>query len=292
MKTKWIAVLVLCAMAAAFFLGAKGVVKLDRDEAAEASGSKQDMLIGLLLVPVTEDGRFEREAEALTENYPGEDADPFAAFCEESGAIRFMNLRVRIGDKLEQEYYRPVVDPVFSDFGNYLSDDGVSFRGTLLMTTPDAAAVDFSWFYVYQKSDGSLYTQPTMGASIGASGGSMTVTDREEYTETVDGETKTSYVELVLTMQSVNQPTAYDVLAFDTAHALLERTSYAPGGFPEALQLPDGTAYVLVEQLENGEDGPAVERTIYQPEDYGFHPYCNRGDGLCEAQYCEFVWPE
>ena len=248
------------------------------------------MLVGLLLVPVTEDGRFSQEARTLTEDCSEEDTDPFAAFCEKSGAIRFMILRVQIGDKLEQAYY-PVVDPVFSDFGTAFSDDGVSFRGTLLLTKPDTAAVEFNWFCVYQKSDGSLYTQPTMGASIG-NGDSMTRTNREEYTETVDGETKTSYRELVLTMQSVNVPAAYELLAFDASHVLLERTTYAPDEIPEALRLPDGTAYVLVECREIGEYGPTVSRTIYQLEDYGFHPYCDRGDGLCETQYCEFFWPQ
>ena len=290
MKTKWIAILVLCAMAAAFFLGAKGVVKLNQDEAAETSDSKHDMLVGLLLVPETDDCRFEQEAATLTEAYPEKDTEPFAAFCEKSGAIRFLSYFEMNEETDERVCWVPVVDPYFTDLGTYVTDDGVSLRGTIL-TMPDIT-VEFDWFYVYQKYDGSLYTKPTEGIWLGQSGGSMTVTGREEYTETFNGETKTSYSEVVLTIQGVNHPTAYDVLAFDAAHVLLERTTYAPDAIPEALRLPGGTAYVLVERREIGADGPTVSRTIYQAEDYGFDPYCDRGDGLCETQYCEFVWPE
>lgn len=288
MKTKWIVILVLCAMAAAFFLGAKGVVKLNQDEAAESSGSKQDILVGLLLVPETEDYRFEQEAGNLTEDFSEGDTDPFAAFCEKSGAIRFLIYLVKDGKEDERGYWMPLHDSVFSDFDTYISGDGLSLQGTLLLTTP----VDFSWFYVYQKSDGSLYTKQTMGASMGGSGGSMTVTDREDYTETVNGESKNSYRELALTMQSVHSPNAYDVLSFNEAHVLLDQRSFAPDGIPESLQFPDGTAYVLIERRGNGEDGPTVERNIYQPEDQGFHPFFDRGDGLCETQYCEFIWPK
>lgn len=294
MKTKWIACLLLCAMVAAFLLGAKGIVNLHDSETSELESGSQDMLVGYLLVPSTDDGSFGDEAMNLTERITGEDAEPFADFCEKTGALRFLYLYINYDNNEEgRGYYKSVVDPVFTDIKTSVAagdaDNGVSFAGTMLLTP--AVDLNYSWFRVYEKPDGSFYTSSTIGIWFGGSG-SMTNTERAESTRTINGVETTYYTELVLTLEGVNLPTGYVILSFDADHELLERIEYTSDELPESLKLPDGTAYVLVERQEISEDGPTVNRSLYQSTDDGFHLYFDRGDGICESSYCELIWPE
>lgn len=307
MKTKWIALILACLIALGFFLGASGTVDLSRAESGDAKpgseGKEQDVLAGLLLVPRSdgddEQAIFEAEKKLLNTVYElGEDFDPFADFCAETGALRFIYCNVA-EEGCERGYYKPIVDTVFMDtgvevFSNWDESSGTNaasnkFRGTMLYT--GGAYRSCAQFQIFQKPSGALYAVPVMGFGFPGSGGSMTQTFRGDYSTTKDGKSVDSYTEIKLTVKSVNRPERCAILQFDADGKLLARTEYAPEEVPESISLRADTAYLILEQQETGWEGPVVNRTLYQKNETYLNSFYDRGDGICETCCCELIWP-
>ena len=305
MKTKWIALTLACLVALGFFLGASGTVDLSRAESGDAQpGSeavKQDVLVGLLLVPVSDyddSAMIEAERRLLNSVYElREDSEPFADFCAETGAIRFLYANVA-EEGIERGYYKSFMDSVFTDTGVWVSANwdessdttvtSTKFRGTLLCT--DAAYRSCNLFRILQKPGGELYAVSELGFGF-PDGGSMTQTFRGDYSTTKDGKSMDWYTEIELTVKSVNRPERCAFLQFGADGKLLARTEYVPEEVPESISLRADTAYLIMEQQETGWEGPAVSRTLYQKNETFLHSCYDRGDGICENRVCELIWP-
>lgn len=153
-----------------------------------------------------------------------------------------------------------------------VGDQENSLSGTVYYGPPEDDAnwntenYDYGWtaYRVYQMDDGTVYLDGS-GDSFGGMGG-FTVTKKESWTETVDGEETTASFEVSVTMTSVERIQEVLVTWFDETDQPLENRSLTMEEIGEGLTLnrPQGAVWAMVTETDRlGTD----KRTAYTLEE-------------------------
>lgn len=150
-----------------------------------------------------------------------------------------------------------------------VGDNETSISGTAYFGPPvddknwNTENYDYGWkaYRVYQMEDGTVYLDDS-GNSYGGMGG-FTISTKESYTETVDGEEQTTSFEVSFTLESVKRVRELSVSWFDgenrpVAEQTIRMEELGEDGL--TLERPQGAAWALVEETDRL---GAVKRSAY-----------------------------
>lgn len=150
-----------------------------------------------------------------------------------------------------------------------VGDNETSISGTAYFGPPvddknwNTENYDYGWkaYRVYQMEDGTVYLDDS-GNSYGGMGG-FTISTKESYTETVNGEEQTTSFEVSFTMESVERVQELSVSWFDgenrpVADQTIRMEELGEDGL--TLERPQGAAWALVEETDRL---GAVKRSAY-----------------------------
>ena len=275
-----------------------------REDGAEAQSP--DRLVGISLKPELygEPDGYDEDGNPYWQGDPGEEADLELTAEQIAALARGEDIVV---DAPAGEIGPYAVYFLAEDEGIGLHADGwpgdthtaihVTDEGTTYRLEATAYACDERIFNadtynslsldaVYQRPDGSLYTQSMSGVS-GLIGG-YTLTLTEERSETDGKEKCIERVEIEANVEWVDRLTEARVLAFDAEHVLLSETTLdlAAGSFD--VTVPDGAAYLLLEETTVDQDGAEhVRRSAADwtgaTEKSLFRIYIPNADGTAQA---------
>lgn len=148
---------------------------------------------------------------------------------------------------------------------------------------------------VYQTADGAVYTQGGDGLQL-AQGweqeGEYCSTTLEHSTAvTVDGESQTDEVSVLIRISVLNRPQEIVVVQMDGAHRVLSQVAYEPGGMPQNLETEPGCAYLLIETHKEDPAGQEViSRQLVSPQEEEIQSFYPREDGICLSQWTQIEW--
>lgn len=156
-----------------------------------------------------------------------------------------------------------------ADTKTTVGDNETSISGTAYFGPPvddknwNTENYDYGWtaYRVYQMDDGTVYLDGG-GSSYGGMGG-FTISTKESYTETVNGEEQTTSFEVSFTMESVERVQELSVSWFDgenrpVAEQTIRMEELGEDGL--TLERPQGAAWALVEETDRL---GAVKRSAY-----------------------------
>ncbi len=156
-----------------------------------------------------------------------------------------------------------------ADTKTTVGDNETSISGTAYFGPPvddknwNTENYDYGWtaYRVYQMEDGTVYLDGG-GSSYGGMGG-FTISTKESYTETVNGEEQTTSFEVSFTMESVERVQELSVSWFDgenrpVAEQTIRMEELGEDGI--TLERPQGAAWALVEETDRL---GAVKRSAY-----------------------------
>ena len=150
-----------------------------------------------------------------------------------------------------------------------VGDNETSISGTAYFGPPvddknwNTENYDYGWkaYRVYQMEDGTVYLDDS-GNSYGGMGG-FTISTKESYTETVNGEEQTTSFEVSFTLESVKRVRELSVSWFDGENRPVAEQTILMEELGEdglTLERPQGAAWALVEETDRL---GAVERSAY-----------------------------
>lgn len=150
-----------------------------------------------------------------------------------------------------------------------VGDNETSISGTAYFGPPEddknwnTENFDYGWtaYRVYQMDDGTVYLDDS-GNSYGGMGG-FTISTKESYTETVDGEEQTTSFEVSFTMESAERVRELSVTWFDGENRQVMERAIPMEEIGEegiTLERPQGAEWVLVSETDRL---GAVKRSAY-----------------------------
>lgn len=154
-----------------------------------------------------------------------------------------------------------------------LSDQENTLSGALYVnpqTAWDMNEYVLTAYRVYQMENGTVYLDGT-GNSYGGPG--FTISERAEYTTTVNGETKTQAMEVEFALKDLPQTEQIRVLWFGAEGEILGQETFSAKKLDcdRTLSEPVGAVWALVEEL--GKTGGNVTRSIVEPDQQGQSSY-------------------
>lgn len=156
-----------------------------------------------------------------------------------------------------------------ADVHTKVGDTGTSISGTAYFGPPEndtswnTENYDYGWtaYPVYEMDDGTVYLEDS-GNSYGGIGG-FTVSTKESYTETGNGQEETVSFEVSFTIEAVERVREVSVAWFDGENRQLEERTILMeeiGADGLTLERPQGAAWALVEETDRL---GAVKRSAY-----------------------------
>ena len=316
MKTKSIIIIFACVLAAAFALGAAGVISLGGDEQPKGS----DRLIGILVTTEYLD-LFDDEAyfeENMQQIMSG--GNPDASDYQERlyGQLIDRTDYAEDGTPIHsKEYAFSDVDGIFcyaakidngagepytttggegaADAHLYINttDDGEDVRYECTLCVNADSQTDLYFNPVYRTADGKIYA--VSGDSFAYNGGPegdvYGVTYDEKYTVTENGKENTDSFAIAVQTRYVYPAGSVSIIQMDADSAILARDEYTLSDLPEAVTPASSTQYIVVESHSTDPQGNFVtDREIYQPSNIEADIFIDRGDGLCVPQTVRIEW--
>ena len=258
MKNLWskkgprVLAVVLGCLALTLALGAGG--RLARPE---REGAEEDKFVGFHLV-----------FEAIMDRNLSEEEQSYWVVPGKEGVNCFLVAREMEGGGSFYTGHSGLADAQIS-----VGDQESSVSGTVYMgdMAPGHESPEYGYsmtaYRVYQMKDGTVYLD---GSGNGYAGeGDMTATTEESWTETVNGEEKTTSLKVSFTVKWVERLQEVSVTWFDREDRPLEGrklTMEEMGAEGLTLERPQGAQWALV--TETDENG-AVKRTAYTLEEEG-----------------------
>ena len=245
-KSKWfLALAILMAMTIILLSGCQLAVA----EAAEAAG--QDEFIGMYITFESLDTYGLQGSQKIFASQKTEDASDSGAVSYEfpgiEGIAFFMPL-VHSPDKTAI-YRTNNIGPEVNEVEMTVTDSYVQELKGKIYISPAELIILFP-NRVYETADGEVYMVPATGSSMSVENGisaSMTLTQDETMTTTINGQTSETTSKAVLTVQIIEAPVQYIVKQFSAEDAVISNTLVTADNIPEALTAVQGMAYAIVE---------------------------------------------
>ncbi len=318
MKTKSIIIFFVCVLAAAFALGASGVVRLGGNEQPQG----QDRLIGMLITTeyldlFDDEAYFDDNMQQLvsgitpdTSAYEGrlygqlvdstdyeDDGTPIYskeyAFPDSDGIFCYAS---RIDDGFGEPYITTGGDGV-ADSHLYInsSDDGEEMKYECVVCVDANTQTDLYFNPVYQTGDGQIYavSGDSFSYSGGAEGDVYGITLSEDYTVTESGTTTTDCFVISVQTRYVYPAESVSIFRMDKDSGVLSRDDYTLDTLPESIRPSDraGTEYIIVESGSvDAQGNPVIDRKLYQPSSLCIKVYVPREDGICVPETIQLEW--
>lgn len=319
MKTKGMVIAICCFIAAAFLLGATGLINLAGGTAQEDTA--KDRLIGVLItrehLDLFDDEGYARDhsgkmmqgghiGQADSAAYQGRlYANLVETSRHEGEEGKAENLKEYRFDGLEGiRFLAPYISTEAG--GHFITtvDEGISDSSIHIHTTDQGSRVNMTGkLYVapgqqavacylnpvYQSPAGAVYALSGSCMSMAGgdvTGGMMTQTISENKTETTDAGQTSSGTEVALSLVVMEEPTQIALLQFDGQDILLEKTAYRPGEWPERIDVRADAQYMIVETTT----AQGVSRVLLQKGDESAEAFYCREDGICVKQSCLMNW--
>ena len=168
--------------------------------------------------------------------------------------------------------------------------------GTLKHVIPEDE-ITFYTTPIYRTVEGEVYLGYCSGAHTMHkeywNNSTPSFTESSSSYETRDGVTVTEGRSITVNIQLVRQPVRITLCQFNTAHELIHSEQYLPGDIPRKITLFRETATILVDTENIPDDGHECHTyESYSRDDSSFYTLEYMDNGYCRENYHELKWPD
>ena len=314
---------VCCVLAAAFILGATGVIDLTRTKAIETKQS--DRLIGVIVTteyPMAEPSYIpgqgisfgpargvlaDRNDESSLRTMPAEYDYIFPGI----DGVRLFNEPATVSEdgsmhhvirRMEDEEFCELVHGTSSKEDNKNgSQSSVEKISTVTASLYYALQDDEVTFFstpIYQTADGEVYLGEcgdgyTIQKKYMNQHKSSSLSSSSSQTRTVNGITTVEGNSITVTFKLVREPVKITLCQFNAAHEMIQADEYQPGEMPRDITPLPETVMVLVDTESKVTDEPEIHSyEVYNRDNTSFYTFRYKDNGYCPQDYHELHWPD